>query len=65
MVYVLDVSPSMREMTADPGGVGGKRQRLDWAKELIARQCEPKVGERVFWLTSRFRAAVRLRRLGL
>lgn len=63
VVYVLDVSPSMGEMKADPAGTGGKRQRLDWAKELIARQCEPKV--RGVWarLTNRSRAVARLRLL--
>ncbi|KAL7422191.1 ATP-dependent DNA helicase yku80 [Cryptotrichosporon argae] len=42
VVYALDVSPSMGELKADPGG-GRERTRLDWAKELVARLCEPKI----------------------
>ena len=45
-VYVIDVSPSMGEVKHDVSGGKGKgkqRTRLDLAKELVARKCEPKV----------------------
>ncbi|WOO81065.1 ATP-dependent DNA helicase II subunit 2 [Vanrija pseudolonga] len=43
VVYAIDISPSMGADKADPGGSGVKRAKLDWAKECIARQCEPKI----------------------
>ncbi|KAL1411229.1 ATP-dependent DNA helicase yku80 [Vanrija albida] len=43
VVYAIDISPSMGADKADPGGSGIKRAKLDWAKEFIARQCEPKI----------------------
>lgn len=43
VVFLLDISPSMGEAQADPGGSGVKKSRLHWAKEYMARICEDKV----------------------
>jgi len=43
VVYVLDVSPSMGTLKADPDDTGVKVPRLDYAKEYIARMIEPRV----------------------
>lgn len=62
VVYAIDVSPSMGEDKADPAGSGVKRAKLDWAKEYIARQCEPKVSFPVWQeLTGRSRVVARRR----
>ena len=42
VVYAIDVSPSMGEMTEDPA-TGEQRVKLDLAKEYVARKSEPKV----------------------
>lgn len=47
-VYAIDVSPSMGEAIDDPAGgssssQGIQRTKLDYAKEFVARKCEPKV----------------------
>ena len=42
VVYAIDVSPSMGELTEDPA-TGEQRVKLDLAKEFVARKCEPKV----------------------
>ncbi|WWD01563.1 hypothetical protein V866_008508 [Kwoniella sp. B9012] len=41
-VYAIDVSPSMGELKADPGGEK-KVPKLDLVKEFVARRCEPKI----------------------
>ncbi|KAK6902779.1 hypothetical protein I203_108038 [Kwoniella mangroviensis CBS 8507] len=41
-VYAIDVSPSMGELKADPGGEN-KVPKLDLVKEFVARRCEPKI----------------------
>ncbi|WRT66986.1 uncharacterized protein IL334_003952 [Kwoniella shivajii] len=41
-VFAIDVSPSMGESKADPGG-GCKKPKLDLVKEYVARKCEPKI----------------------
>ena len=40
VVYAIDVSPSMGEVTEDGGET---KTKLDLAKEYVARRCEPKV----------------------
>ena len=46
VVYAIDTSPSMGDAKPDPGSSGApKRSKLDLAKEFVARQCEPKVGQ--------------------
>lgn len=50
-VYAIDVSASMGEVMEDPAGSSssqgqdkkGSRTKLDYAKEYVARKCEPKV----------------------
>jgi ATP-dependent DNA helicase 2 subunit 2 len=42
-VYVLDVSPSMGTLKADPGNTGVKATKLQYAKEYLARLMEPRV----------------------
>nr|XP_019042867.1 hypothetical protein I302_08576 [Kwoniella bestiolae CBS 10118]OCF21797.1 hypothetical protein I302_08576 [Kwoniella bestiolae CBS 10118] len=41
-VFAIDVSPSMGEGKADPGGET-KVPKLDLVKEFVARRCEPKI----------------------
>jgi ATP-dependent DNA helicase 2 subunit 2 len=49
-VYAIDVSASMGEVMEDPAGSSssqsqkGSKTKLDFAKEYVARKCEPKVG---------------------
>lgn len=42
VVYAIDVSPSMGDVIQDPE-YGNSVTKLDLAKELVARKCEPKV----------------------
>ncbi|ORY22765.1 SPOC like C-terminal domain-containing protein [Naematelia encephala] len=43
VIFAIDVSPSMGEIKADPDGIGKGKSKLDLAKELVARRCEPKI----------------------
>jgi len=49
-LYAIDVSASMGELIPDPAGSSGsrgKKTKLDYVKEFVARKCEPKVGGRL------------------
>lgn len=49
-LYAIDVSASMGEIIEDPTGgrnSRGKKTKLDYVKEFVARKCEPKVWARL------------------
>jgi hypothetical protein len=44
-IFAIDVSVSMSDRVA-VGDDGVKRSKLDYAKEYVARSCEPRVSKR-------------------